>query len=261
MNVETQNVRTVDRKDLELKVKQMYQDVAERPEDDYHFEMGRELAEKLGYRPEMLDQIPKAAIDSFAGVGHYFDLARIQEGENIVDLGSGSGMDVFYASRLTGVTGEVIGIDMTDAQLQKAEMLKTEANQDNIIFSKAYIEELPIVSRSIDVVISNGVVNLSSNKPRVFEEAARVLKSGGRLAISDIVSEVELPESISCNSDLWAACIGGAMQMDQYVQLISKAGFEVIEVTDNPYGFISKGAMGATSDYGIKSISVLAIKK
>jgi ubiquinone/menaquinone biosynthesis C-methylase UbiE len=117
------------------------------------------------------------------------------------------------------------------------------------------------VSGSIDAVISNGVINLSSEKAKVFTEAARVLKSGGKLAISDIVTTVKLPENISCNATLWAACIGGAMQEDEYLSLIKQAGMDIIEVKDNPYSFISNSAKGATADYGIKSVSVLAIKR
>jgi ubiquinone/menaquinone biosynthesis C-methylase UbiE len=130
-----------------------------------------------------------------------------------------------------------------------------------VIFRKAYIEELPVVSRSIDVAISNGVINLTSDKSKAFIEAARVLKRGGKLALSDIVSAIKLPDSISCNPTYWAACIGGAMQEDEYLNNIKEAGFEIINVVDNPYSFISNSATGATKDYGIKSISVLAIKK
>ncbi|MEM9326292.1 MAG: methyltransferase domain-containing protein [Bacteroidota bacterium] len=260
MTAITEIEQSVNRIDLEAKVKQMYKDVAEHPEKKYHFEMGRALAERLGYDPKTLDQIPSGAIDSFAGVGYFFGLANIQPGQHVVDLGSGSGMDVFYASQQTGSTGSVVGIDMTDAQLQKATQLKAGLD-DHINFHHGYIEQLPIIANSMDVVISNGVINLSSDKRKVFEEAARVLKPGGKLAISDIVSEKQLPESIACNSTYWAACIGGAMQVDQYLQLITDAQMDVIQVVNNPYAFISKGAMGATQNYGIKSISVLAIKK
>ena len=253
--------KKVNSEDLEIKVKQMYKDVAEHPEKKYHFEMGRDLAERLGYPVTLLNQLPTAAIESFAGVGYYFGLAEIKKGDNIVDLGSGSGMDAFYASLLTGKSGEVIGIDMTNEQLEKAERLRVESEITNVIFRKAYIEELPVVSRSIDVVISNGVINLTSDKSKVFIEAARVLKRGAKLALSDIVSVKQLPDSITCDPTYWAACIGGAMQEDEYLNNIKEAGFEIINVVDNPYSFISNSATGATKDYGIKSISVLAIKK
>jgi len=251
----------VNRDELELKVMKMYSEVALQPEVTYHFEMGRALAERLGYPALMLDNIPASAIDSFAGVGYYFDLLRLQRGENVVDLGSGSGMDVFFAARHVGEHGEVIGIDMTTEQLNKAERLREQYNFKQVIFHKSYIESLPVVSQSIDAVISNGVINLSSEKEKVFKEAARVLKTGGRLALSDIVTSVKLPDNISCNATLWAACIGGAMQIDEYYALIEGAGMKVTNVKENPYQFLSNSAKGATRDYGIKSISPLAIKQ
>ncbi len=251
----------VNKEELELKVKKMYREVALHPEVTYHFEMGRALAERLGYPSQILDNIPSSAIDSFAGVGYYFDLAQLQEGENVVDLGSGSGMDVFFAALQVGERGEVIGIDMTIEQLNKAEGLSKGYNFKQVAFRNSYIESIPVVSGSIDAVISNGVINLSSEKEKVFQEAARVLKTGGRLALSDIATTVKLPDNISCNATLWAACIGGAMQIDEYYALIEGAGMKVIKVKENPYQFLSNSAKGATKDYGIKSISLLAIKQ
>jgi arsenite methyltransferase len=260
MNTLVANPTQVNKNELETRVKSMYRKVALNPEVEYHFEMGRALAERLGYPYATLDQIPAEAIDSFAGVGYYFDLAKLQEGEFVVDLGSGSGMDVFYAALQVGEKGEVIGIDMTDEQLKKSTLLRDKANFEHVYFHNSYIEQLPIVSESIDVVISNGVINLSSSKTKVFREAARVLKPGGRLVLSDIVTSSKLPENISCNATLWAACIGGAMQIDEYFELIEAAGLEITEVKENPYEFISKSAQGATKDYGIKSISISAVK-
>lgn len=251
----------VDAKDLERRVKKMYKDVAEHPEVTYHFEMGRALAERLGYPADHLNRIPKESIDSFAGVGYYFDLAKIQPGETILDMGSGSGMDVFFAANQTGKQGKVIGIDMTIEQLLKSETLRQKGNYPQVKFMEGYIERLPVDFASVDVVISNGVINLSSAKENVFKEAGRVLKSGGRLAIADIVTSVQLPENISCDATLWAACIGGAMQIDSYRQLIENAGFAIEVERDNPYAFLSKGAKGATEEFGIKSVSILAVKK
>lgn len=250
----------VNREELELKVKKMYREVALHPEVTYHFEMGRALAERLGYPSQILDNIPSSAIDSFAGVGYYFDLAQLQNGEHVVDLGSGSGMDVFFAALQVGDRGEVIGIDMTTEQLNKAESLSRQYNFKQVVFRNSYIESIPVVSGSMDAVISNGVINLSSEKEKVFQEAARVLKTGGRLALSDIATTVKLPDNISCNATLWAACIGGAMQIDEYYALIENAGMKVVKVKENPYQFLSNSAKGATKDYGIKSISLLAIK-
>lgn len=261
MKTISKNPSKVDQQDLELRVKDMYKKVALHPEVEYHFEMGRKLAERVHYPTNTLDTIPSQAIDSFSGVGYYFDLAELKTGEAVVELGSGSGMDAFFAATKVGKTGEIIGIDMTDEQLEKSSRLRDENNFSQVTFRKSYIEELPIMSNSVDAVISNGVINLSSEKAKVFSEATRVLKKGGRLAISDIVTEIKLPENITCNATLWAACIGGAMQIDAYKQLIEAAGLEIVNVKDNPYAFISDNAKGATKQYGIKSISILAIKK
>lgn len=261
MNEILEKTKKVDQKDLENRVKDMYKKVALHPEVEYHFEMGRQLAERLGYSSNILNKIPKEAIDSFAGVGFYFDFAQLQKGEVVLDLGSGSGMDVFYAALEVGETGEVIGVDMTKEQLEKSSILSEELAFNQVTFHESYIEETPIMSSSIDAVISNGVINLSSEKAKVFQEAARVLKTGGRLVISDIVTEVKLPENISCDATLWAACIGGAMQIDAYKQFIEEAGLEIVKVKDNPYAFISNSAQGATQEFGIKSVSILAVKK
>ena len=261
MNTIIKKQNKVNQEDLEKRVKDMYKKVALHPEVEYHFEMGRKLAEQLGYPSSTLNKIPKEAIDSFAGVGYYFDFAKLQKGEVVLDLGSGSGMDVFYAANQVGDAGQVIGIDMTKEQLEKSESLSVKEGFSQTVFRKSYIERLPIVSNSIDVVISNGVINLSSEKAKVFKEATRVLKTGGRFVISDIVTEIKLPENISCNATLWAACIGGAMQIDAYKQYIEDAGLEIVNVKDNPYAFISDNAKGATKQFGIKSISILAVKK
>lgn len=200
-------------------------------------------------------------IDSFAGVGHFFHLANLASGEAVVDLGSGSGMDTFVAAVKVGASGRVTGVDMTDEQLAKAERLREEAGFANVTYKKGYIEETGVETGSADCVISNGVINLAPDKERVFREAARLLKKGGRLAIADIVTDLALPEGIVCNADLWAACIGGAAQRDAYRTAIEAAGLRVAEVQDNPeYKFISDSAQGATKKFGVKSVSLLAIK-
>ena len=254
-------VATFDPKELESKVKAMYRSVAEDPHGDFHFEMGRVMAERLGYAAADLDRVPAEAIESFAGVGYYFDLAGLKPGEVIVDLGSGSGMDTFIAALKVGPRGKVTGVDMTDEQRAKAERLRDRDGFSNVTYVRGYIEETPLPGGVADVVISNGVINLATDKTRVFREAARLLKSGGRFAISDIVTEVQLPESIVCNSTLWAACIGGAAQQDKYRSEIEAAGLRVLTVQDNPaYQFISDNARGAAKKYGVKSISLLAMK-
>lgn len=252
---------SIDVDNLRDKVKAMYQAVANEPQGEFHFEMGYDLAVRLGYPTAELDQVPPEAVKSFAGVGYHLGLARLQPGDRVVDLGSGSGMDALLAARAVGPTGEVIGIDMTDAQLDKARRLAARDGFDNARFELGYIECAPVPDQSADVVISNGVINLCNDKPAVFREIARILVPGGRMAISDIVTEHQLTEAIVCDVDLWASCIGGAMQKDAYRAAIEAAGLSIGTIQENPeYEFISESAQGATSTYGVKSISVLASK-
>jgi arsenite methyltransferase len=247
----------LDTADLEARVKGMYEQVATDPQQQFHFETGRSLAERLGYPSAELDCIPAAAIDSFAGVGYFLDLAALTEGETVLDLGSGSGMDSFLAALAVGPPGTVIGVDMTPAQLAKAGALA--AGWGNVTFRKGYIEQPPVQAGSIDCVISNGVINLAADKYAVFAAAARVLRPGGRLAIADIVTAVQLPEDITCDAALWAACVGGAMHRDRYTDTIEAAGFHVDNVLDNTeYRFVSDRTNNATTRYGVTSISLLA---
>ena len=247
---------------LERAVKSVYRDVAEAPDEEYHFEMGRKLAVGLGYPEEDLDRIPARALESFAGVGYHFDFADLREGDDVLDLGSGSGTDVFVTALHVGDSGSVTGMGMTDQQLAKARRLRDEAGMDNVSFERGYIEDVPFDDGAFDVVLSNGVINLSPDKQTVFEEASRVLAPGGRFATSDIISEKLMPESIKNNEDLWAACIGGAEQVDRYKALIEAAGFDVRDVRDNTqYAFTSEQAMNACQKYGVKSISLGARKR
>lgn len=258
----TISTRQLDTTELEQRVKRMYEEVALEPEREFHFETGRPLAERLGYPPADLDAIPAAAIDSFAGVGYFFELAALQPGDAVLDLGSGSGTDSFLAAVATGPAGRVVGVDMTDAQLDKARRLAADAGIETLDFRKGYIERLPVDDGTFDCVISNGVINLSPDKPAVFAAAARALRPGGRLALSDIVTAEQLPEGITCDASLWAACIGGAMQRDGYRAAIEAAGFEVEQWRENPeYRFVSDRADNATQKYGVTSISLLARRR
>jgi len=251
----------VDLSELRDKVKAMYKAVAEEPHGRFHFDMGRDLAQRLGYPAGELDYLPPEAIESFAGVGYHLGLAAITPGERVVDLGSGSGMDLFLAAHQAGPAGQVTGIDMTEAQLAKARHLAARDGYTTVRLELGYIEHAPVDDGSADVVISNGVINLCDDKTAVFREIARILKPGGRTAISDIVTERQLTDAIVCDASLWAACIGGAMQQDDYRHAIEDAGLTVRTVQENPqYHFISGSAQGATKTFGVKSISVLAAK-
>lgn len=252
---------SVDVEDLRDRVKGMYRAVAQDPHGEFHFEMGRTMALRLGYQAEDLDGIPAEAIDSFAGVGCPLSAAGIEPGERVVDLGSGSGMDAFVAGRHAGSTGEVVGVDMTDGQLAKARRLAQRDGVANVRFEEGLIETAPIADGWADIVISNGVINLCADKGGVFREVARILRPGGRMSISDIVTEKPLTEAIVCDATLWAACIGGAMQQDDYRAAIESAGLEVVKLEDNPeYRFVSESAQGATATFGVKSVSILARK-
>jgi arsenite methyltransferase len=251
---------TVDVRELETKVQALYRQVAEQPHATYHFEVGRKVAERLGYPPAILDRIPAEAVESFAGVGYFFDLAALREGERVLDLGSGSGMDAFVAAELVGPFGRVVGVDFTAEQLAKARRVAAAAGFTQVGFRHGHIESPPVENERFDCVISNGVINLSPDKPRVFTEAVHILRRGGRLAIADIVTEQQLKDSIVCDADLWASCIGGAAQQDSYRQAIEAAGLRIQVIRDNPYEFLSPRARNASATYGVKSISVLAIK-
>jgi arsenite methyltransferase len=250
----------VNPQELEAKVKDMYRHVAQQPGDRFHFELGEPVALRAGYDADRLAEVPAGAVESFAGVGYFFDLADLKTGERVVDLGSGSGMDAFYAAGLVGPTGHVYGVDFTQEQLDKARRIAGDAGLAQVEFLEGRIEALPLADASVDCVISNGVINLCPDKDAVFSEAARVLKPGGRLAIADIISEQALTDSIVCNADLWASCIGGAAQQELYLHAIESAGFTIALHRANDYEFISDRARNASAEYGVKSISLLATK-
>jgi SAM-dependent methyltransferase len=248
----------VDAQELETKVKEMYGQVAREDEAELHFEVGRDLAEHLGYPRALLDAIPAEAVASFAGVGYHLDLAALAPGDAVLDLGSGSGTDVFCAAVQVGATGRVVGVDFTPEQLGKAARLRDREGITWVEFAEARIDDLPFDDASFDVVISNGVINLSVVKSQVFAEAARVLRPGGTLALADIVSGKPLKERTRRNVELWAACIAGAIPRSSYVEAIEAAGFEVGEVRHNDYRFLSERALDACSTYEVESVSLVA---
>jgi arsenite methyltransferase len=250
----------VDAGELRDHIRAMYREVAEQPDGDFHFELGRPVAERLGYPSEWLDAVPPDALASFAGVGHMLDLAAIEPGDTVLDLGSGSGTDAFVAAHLTGPTGRVIGVDMTAAQLAKARRLRDGSGLEHVRFVEGLIKAPPVDAESVDVVISNGVVNLALDKDAAFGAAAQALRPGGRLAIADIVSARELVERTRRNVALWAACIAGAVPREDYLGAIEAAGLRVETVRDNAYAFLSPRARTAADKYGVTSVTVLATK-
>ena len=189
---------------LKDEILRMYQEVAENPDAEFHFFHGREAAELFDYGPQELDAAPRGAVDSFAGVGNPHLRADIQPGETVVDLGSGAGLDAILASRRVGPEGVVIGIDLNPAMCDKAQAHVTESGVQ-MECRAGRMEDIPVDDESVDVVISNGVLNLSFRKRRVVEEIYRVLKPGGRLSITDIVSGKQLSQSIVNDPKLWAS--------------------------------------------------------
>jgi len=184
---------------------------------------------ELGYRPEELADLPDEAVMGL-GCGNPVALADIEEGDTVLDLGSGGGIDVFLAARKTGATGRVIGVDMTPEMLQRAEANAGRLGLDNVEFRRGLIEELPVTDASVDVIISNCVINLAPDKGRVFAEVLRVLRPGGRLVVSDIVTDGPLPDSVADDPAAWASCVAGALPRDEYLDTIRAAGLTDVEV-------------------------------
>jgi SAM-dependent methyltransferase len=249
----------VDTDRLEAEVKDMYRHVA-RKDAGLHFEVGRGLAVHLRYPRELLDAIPEDALASFAGVGWHLDLADLRPGESVLDLGSGSGTDVFCAALLVGESGRVVGVDMTEEQVEKSSRLRDAAGITNVELVHSRIEELPFEDASFDAVISNGVINLVPAKNRVFAEVARVLRPTGRFAVADIVSGQALKERTRRNVELWAACIAGAIPRGDYIDGIQAVGLEVRYIRGNDYRFVSERALTACSTYEVESISLVAAR-
>ncbi len=189
---------------LKDEIIRMYEEVADQPEGTFHFYHGREAAERFGYAPEWLEQAPAGAVASFAGVGNPHERSRLQPGETVLDLGSGAGLDAIIASAQVGPSGRVIGIDLNPAMCLKAQA-HAAASGRPMECREGRMEEIPVADRSVDVVISNGVINLSFRKRRVIQEVFRVLKPGGRISITDIVSAKQLSQSIVNDPKLWAS--------------------------------------------------------
>ena len=188
-----------------------------------------EVAKQIGYSEEDLENIPDESIMGL-GCGNPVALASLKKGEILLDLGSGAGIDVFLASKKVGPKGRVIGVDMTEEMIRKAKDNASKHGFENVEFRLGEIENLPVEDNSVDVIISNCVINLSTDKLKVFQEAYRVLKPGGRIMISDLVTEGELPDEIKRSFDAWASCVAGALEKKQYLATIKNAGFNNIKI-------------------------------
>ena len=233
-----------------------------------------EVSKALGYSDNELADAPEGS-NLGLGCGNPIAIASLEEGQTVLDLGSGAGFDCFLASRAVGQSGKVIGVDFTPQMVEKARANANKGDYSNVEFRLGDIEELPVADNSVDVIISNCVINLARDKGRVFSEALRVLKPGGRLAVSDTVRLKELPEGLSTSIEAYVACLQGALMKDEYLEVVKKAGFEKVEVSegapmdlgsDHDHGSCGAGGLDVTQDEmreaasSIVSVQVSAVK-
>jgi arsenite methyltransferase len=245
-------------------VQEMYTEVASFPGKTFHFPTGRWACEFVGYPDNELDTIPYTAIESFAGVGYPFRANIICPGDRILDIGSGSGTDMLIAALKTGPEGEVYGVDITETMIDKAGMNIAHMGCTNVHVFKGDAGSIPLDTETLDVVTSNGVLNLVPDKPAAFREIYRVLKKGGRIQISDIALSSEISEKCRMNPELWADCIVGAVPEDQYISMLWDAGFRDVQSIDRLDYFErspDESTKRTAKQYGAISITVTAKKK
>lgn len=219
------------------------------------------ISTRLGYSQDELDQVPSGA-DMGLGCGNPKAIAALKAGEVVIDLGSGGGFDCFLAAQEVGIDGHVIGIDMTPDMLSKARNNAVKGQFTHVEFRLGEIEHLPVADNTADVIISNCVINLSPDKPQVFRDALRVLRPGGRLAISDVVATTELPEAMRNDAQLIAGCMGNASLIDELEQMMSDAGFTDIRIQpkDESREFIRDWAPAAGVEDYVVSATIEAVK-
>jgi ubiquinone/menaquinone biosynthesis C-methylase UbiE len=222
-------------------------------------DLAQDISRKIGYSDEELKAVPESA-NLGLGCGNPVALASLREGETVLDLGSGAGFDCFLAANRVGEKGKVIGVDMTSEMIEKAKENARKGSYENVEFRLGEIEKLPVLDNSIDAVISNCVINLSPDKGKVFQEAFRILKPGGRLMISDIVLLKELPKLIKESIEAYIGCLSGAVMKDEYLEKIKAVGFEDVQVIDETIFPVEFMANDPTLNKMIKNLGVVAEK-
>jgi ubiquinone/menaquinone biosynthesis C-methylase UbiE len=241
----------------------MYTEVAACPSKVFHFPTGRSACRYVGYPQEQLDAIPETAVESFAGVGYPFTVGAIRPGSYVLDIGSGSGTDVLIASTLVKPSGKVYGLDMTEAMLGKARANAAKMGAAHVEFLKGNAEQIPLPDASVDVVTSNGVLNLVPDKPKAFSEIYRVLRPGGSIQISDIVLGKPIKLESRNNPQLWAECIVGAVLEEEYLELFRKAGFQEVKAVHH-LDYFSKSTSEDTREvagkYGAQTVVLKGVK-
>jgi ubiquinone/menaquinone biosynthesis C-methylase UbiE len=216
-----------------------------------------ELSRKMGYTEKEFQSVPEGT-NMGLGCGNPVALASLKEGETVIDLGSGAGFDCFLAAKRVGERGKVIGVDMTPEMIDKARETARKGKYQNVEFRLGEIENLPVADGTVDVVISNCVINLSPDKKRVFEEAFRALKPGGRLMVSDIVLSKELPEIIKKNIQAYIGCLSGAEMKDKYLKMIENAGFQGVKIIEENFFPIENMTNDPTAQAIIKTAEIPA---
>jgi arsenite methyltransferase len=222
----------LDRGRLRAAIEDAFTDLALHPRRGFHFISGPPLADRLGYSNELLVGVPAEALASFAGVGNPFRFGPLEDGARVVDVGCGAGTDGLIAGRLVGPRGSVIGVDMTTAMVERAHQCALAAKASNVRIEWGHAESLPVPDDWADVVITNGVVSLTPDKRDTFREIARVLRPGGELRVSDVVTQWRLPAYVTQSIHLWTDCIGGATWIEDYPLLLAEAGFVDIDIVE-----------------------------
>jgi arsenite methyltransferase len=263
MNTQTQLQKAAmfSREELRDAIKKEYRAVACDPEHTIHFTSGRTLAQRLGYKEEILEEMPENAIRPFAGVGNPFHIGFPPKGSKVLDIGSGGGFDSIYSSIKTHRAIDITGVDMTEEMLETAKENASQAGCPNITFIKGYAEELPIESNSIDYVISNGVINLCQDKSQVYREIYRVLKPGGEFRIADVILEIPVPESSRELMHLWTNCVAGAVPKWEYREYIKEAGFAWVEFGKSYNVFYDAKIAKSAAYFGAMGQNIIGIKK
>ena len=253
------NLRAEQRTAIFQAVQAMYTQVARLPDKVFHFPTGRAACVFVGYPEARLDAIPSSSVESFAGVGYPFAAEAIREGNRVLDVGSGSGTDALLASILVGPRGKVCGVDMTAAMLVKAQANAAKMKDGHVDFLEGNAEQIPLPDAAVDVVTSNGALNLVPDKPGAFAEIYRVLRPGGRIQISDIVVGQPILVRSRANPQLWAECIVGAVLESEYQKMLEAVGFRDVKVIGS-LDYFAKSSDPDTKQvaalYGAKSVTL-----
>lgn len=218
-----------DRGRLRAAIEDAFTELALHPACEFHFVSGPPLAARLGYTTEMLSGVPEWALASFSGVGNPFLMGAMRRGETVLDIGCGSGTDALIAAKQVGPSGQVIGVDMTAAMIERAQQNVLSAPSSNVRIEWGYAESIPLQDNSVDCVISNGVINLTPDKRDTFREILRVLKPGGRLQVSDVIVETRIPAQVADLLHLWTHCVAGGSHSDDLMDILGGFGFEDVQ--------------------------------